>query len=173
MKDGPLRRAIKRIALLRYTFDLGFTRWVLSRRGEPRYRLTGSCNGCGRCCETPIIPVSWPVFRLRSLRWVALSWHRWVNGFELTGEDRRHKLFIFRCTHYDPATKQCDSYESRPGMCRDYPRNLLYEAIPEFLPDCSYGAVDKKAARFRSALEQTNLTPEQRRDLEKKLRLFE
>lgn len=173
MKDGPLRWVLKRIALIRYTVDIQFTRWVLRARGEPRYRLTGACNGCGRCCETPIIPVSAPVFRLRSLRWLTLAWHRWVNGFEFTGEDRRHKLFIFRCTHYDAETRRCDSYGSRPGMCRDYPRNLLYEALPEFLPECGYGAVNKKAASFRSALEKTNLTPEQRRELEKKLRLFE
>ena len=89
MRDGPLRRLIKRMALLRYTIDLAFTRLVLRAQGEPRYRLTGSCNGCGKCCETPTIPVSTPVFRLRSLRWLALTWHRVINGFELIGEDRR------------------------------------------------------------------------------------
>jgi Fe-S-cluster containining protein len=173
MKDGLLRRIIKRLARLRYDFDLGATRLLLRRRGEPRYRLTGACNGCGRCCESPTLAVSRPVFYLRSLRALVLGWHRLINGFEYVSEDRRHRLFVLRCTHYDPQTKQCDSYDSRPGMCRDYPRNLLYEAIPEFLPECGFGAVDKNAARFRSALEQTNLTPEQRRDLEKKLRLFE
>ncbi len=173
MKDGPIRRVIKRVALLRYTIDLRFTRLMLRARGEPHYKLAGSCNGCGKCCETPVVQASTPVFRVRSLRWLALWWHRVVNGFELVDEDRRFKLFVFRCTHYDPVTKLCDSYDSRPGMCRDYPRNLLYEALPEFLPECGHGAVDKKAERFRSALEQTHLTPEQRRELEKKLRLFE
>ncbi len=173
MKDGPIRRVLKRVALIRYTIDLGFTRWILRRRGEPRYRMTGSCNGCGKCCETPIIPVSRLVFRLRSLRWMTLAWHRWVNGFEPVGEDPRFKLFIFRCTHYDPVTKQCDSYGSRPGMCRDYPRNLLYEAMPEFLPECGYSAVHKNAQGFRGALEQTGLPPDKVRELARKLRLDE
>jgi hypothetical protein len=62
MRDGPIRRVLKRIALSRYTFDLWFTRLLLRARGEPRYRLTGACNGCGRCCETPVISVSAPVF---------------------------------------------------------------------------------------------------------------
>ncbi|HEX8434494.1 YkgJ family cysteine cluster protein [Archangium sp.] len=173
MKDGPLRRFIKRLALLRYTFDLGVTRLVLRAQGEPRYRLTGACNGCGRCCEAPTIPVSRPVFFLRSLRWLTLTWHRVVNGFEYAGEDRRHKLFIFRCTHYDPVTKQCDSYESRPGMCRDYPRNLAYSALPEFFPECGYSSVYKKSEQLRKALEQANLPPEKYEELVRKLQLKE
>lgn len=173
MRDGLLRRAIKRLALIRYTIDLGFTRLVLRARGEPRYRLTGSCNGCGRCCETPMIPVSAPVFWLRSLRWLVLSWHRYVNGFEYVGENRRLKIFTFRCTHYDPVTKQCDSYDSRPGMCRDYPRNLAYAALPEFLPECGYSAVYKKAEGLRQALSQTNLSREKYEELVRKLHLKE
>jgi len=173
MKDGPLRRVIKRLALLRYIGDLWVTRLVLKAQGEPRYRLTGACNGCGRCCETPVIPVSRPVFFLRSLRWLTLTWHRLVNGFEYTGEDRRLKLFVFRCTHYDPVTKQCDSYDSRPGMCRDYPRNLAYSALPEFLPECGYSAVYKKSEQLRQALAKANLPPEKFEELVRKLHLKE
>lgn len=173
MRDGPLRRAIKWIARLRYNFDLAVTRLILRARGEPRYRLAGACNGCGRCCETPVIQASTPVFRLRSLRWLVLGWHRVVNGFEQISEDREHKLFVFRCTHYDPVTKQCDSYESRPGMCRDYPRNLIYSALPEFHSECGYYAVYKKAEGLRRALEETNLPPEKLEELVRKLHLKE
>ncbi|QRK12177.1 YkgJ family cysteine cluster protein [Archangium violaceum] len=173
MRDGLIRRAIKRLALIRYTIDLSLTRLVLRAQGEPRYRLTGACNGCGRCCETPVIAVSRPVFHLRSLRWLTLTWHRLVNGFEYVSEDRRHKLFVFRCTHYDPVTKQCDSYDSRPGMCRDYPRNLAYSALPEFLPECGYSAVYKKGEQLRQALEKANLPPEKYEELVRKLYLEE
>lgn len=173
MRDGLIRRAVKRLALVRYTIDLAITRLLLRARGEPRYRLTGSCNGCGRCCETPVISVSRPVFLLRSLRWLTLTWHRVVNGFEYAGEDRRGRLFVFRCTHYDPVTKQCDSYDSRPGMCRDYPRNLAYSALPEFLPECGYSAVYKKGDQLRMALLKANLPPEKYAELVRKLHLGE
>jgi uncharacterized protein len=173
MKDGPLRRSIKRLARLRYDFDLAVTRLLLRARGEPRYRLTGACNGCGRCCESPTLAVSRPVFFLRSLRWLVLTWHRLVNGFEYVGEDRRHRLFVLRCTHYDATTKQCDSYDSRPGMCRDYPRNLAFEALPEFFPECGYSAVYKKAGPLREALQKSNLSPEKYEELVRKLHLRE
>jgi len=171
MRDGLLRRAIKRIALLRYTVDLAFTRLLLRARGEPRYQLTGACNGCGRCCETPVIQVGTLVYRLRSLRWLTLTWHRVVNGFEHIDTDRRAKLFVFRCTHYDPATRQCDSYDSRPGLCRDYPRNLLYEPLPEFHDECGYSAMYKRAEGLRRSLERANLPPEKLAELKKKLHL--
>jgi Fe-S-cluster containining protein len=173
MRDGPIRRAVKRLALVRYTIDLAFTRLLLRARGEPRYRLTGACNGCGRCCETPVISVSRPVFLLRSLRWLTLTWHRVVNGFEYVSEDRRGRLFVFRCTHYDAVTKQCDSYDSRPGMCRDYPRNLMYSALPEFLPECGHSAVYKKGGQLRMALLKANLPPEKYEELVRKLHLKE
>jgi len=64
---------------------------------------------------------------------------------------RAERNFVFRCTHFDPATRSCDSYASRPGMCRDYPRNLTYSALPEFLPECGYSAVYKKGEQLRSA----------------------
>jgi uncharacterized protein len=173
MKDDIVRRCIKRIALLCYTFELSVTRLLLKTRGEPRYRLKGSCNGCGRCCESPVIGVGRLTFRVKALRALTLAWHRWVNGFEYTGEDRRHRLLEFRCTHYNPETRQCDSYDSRPGMCRDYPRNLVYEALPEFLPECGFSAVYKKGEPLRQALQRSNLTPEKYEELVRKLHLRE
>ena len=113
------------------------------------------------------------MFRLRSLRWLALTWHRLVNGFEFVSDDPRFRVFTFRCTHYDPATRLCDSYDSRPGLCRDYPVNLTYAAIPEFFAECSYRAVLRNAAGFRAALERTGLPPDKLEEMAKKLHLEE
>lgn len=113
------------------------------------------------------------MFFLRSLRWLTLTWHRLVNGFEYVGDDRRLKLLVFRCTHYDAVTKQCDSYGSRPGMCRDDPRNLVYSALPEFFPECGYSAVYKKSEQLRRALLAANLPPEKYEELVRRLHLEE
>lgn len=169
MRDGLLRRMIKRIALIRYQIDLAVMRMVLRWRGQPRFQLRGSCEGCGRCCENPSMQVPAPVFRLKSLRWVFLTWHRVVNGFEFESEQRQGYVFVFRCTHFDVETRRCDSYESRPGMCRDYPRALLYQVRPEFFEECSYYAVDENAEAFRQALDETDLSPEKIAELKKKL----
>ena len=112
--------------------------------------------------------VTW---RLRSLRAVALWWQRVVNGFEFVSADARFRTLTFRCSHYDPASKTCDSYDSRPLMCRDYPVNLTHEANPVLFEECSHRIVDVKAAGLREALARTQLSPEKLAELEKTLHL--
>ena len=169
MTDGTIRKTIKRIALVCYSIDLKSTRAIQALRGEPLYRLHGFCNQCGACCQSPMIPIFPALFFIKSFHWLIRAWHRWVNGFEFIGEDRKNKILIFRCTHWDPHTKLCDSYDTRPGMCRDYPRNLVYSTDPNFLNQCSYYAVDKNAECMRAVLEDLNLPPEKLEALKQKL----
>ena len=173
MRDGAVRNVTKRIALVRYMIDLRVTRAIQHWRGEPRFLLRGSCNYCGACCETPMINVSAASFYLKTLRWLIRAWHGAVNGFEYTGEDRRTRTLIFRCTHLAPETRRCDSYSSRPGMCRDYPRNLLYSSNPELLATCGFYALDRNADQMREALQELELPPEAMADLERRLHLRE
>ncbi len=167
MRDGAVRRVVKRLARWRYGCDLAITRWIRRLRKEaPELELAGHCNGCGACCETPMIYLNRWLFYARSVRWAVLGWHRWINGFEYLGEDRSQHAFIFRCTHYDTLTGQCDSYESRPGMCRDYPRNLLDSPAPEFLTPCSFYPRARNADEIVASLRDLNLPPERLAELE-------
>lgn len=172
MKDGPTRRFIKRLARWRYQLDLGFTRQIQRWRGEgPLYELRGHCTGCGACCETPSIQVSRLAYHLKTVRWLFLAWHRHINGFELVAKDRLQHTFIFRCTHYDPATGQCDSYDSRPGICRDYPRNLIDDPNPVFLDRCGYYPYARNADLIRDSFADLGLSPEQQAKLEAQFRI--
>lgn len=171
MRDGPLRRAVKALARSRYLFDLRLQRAFLRRRGQLPWELGGECRRCAACCEAPALQVPRVVLAWSSLRRLVLWWQRAVNGFEHTATLARERLLVFRCTHFDPATRSCDSYASRPGMCRDYPRLLLHAAAPEFLPGCGYRAVARNAAGLRAALDRLPLDEERRRKLDRDLRL--
>ena len=171
MKDGRLRRALKRVARANYELNALVYRAVLRRRGQAPYLLGGECRRCARCCEAPAIQVGRAVWYLPTLRRLFLAWQRRVNGFELVGRDVSQRAFVFRCTHFDWATRSCDSYDSRPGMCRDYPRALLYQPYPEMMPGCGYRPVARNAERLRTALAQLPLTSDQREKVEKGLRL--
>jgi hypothetical protein len=173
MRDGPVRRALKLIALAKFTVDVRATRAWRRLRGERPYHLGGDCRRCARCCESPAIQVGRLAWYVPALRRAFLGWQRHVNGFELRGRDVPARTFVFRCTHFDAATRLCDSYESRPGMCRDYPRALLWQPRPEMLAGCGYRPVAPNAAGLRRALEVTGLTPEQRGRLERELFLDE
>jgi uncharacterized protein len=171
MRDGGMRRAVKAVALAGFRANLAAWRGWRRLRGDRPYRLGGSCNLCAQCCEAPAIKVSRLVWFLPTQRFLFLWWQRVVNGFELTGRDVGQRLFVFRCTHFDPVARRCDSYESRPGMCRDYPRILLDQALPDMLPGCGYRAIAPGAEALLRELRRRPLTADQDAKLRKGLRL--
>jgi len=165
MRDGPLLRAVKRVALWNFRLEVAVLRAWRRARGERPYPLSGSCRRSGMCCEAPSIGVTRAVWSMRQVRKLFLAWQRKVNGFELVREDAEARMFVFRCTHYDPDTRSCDSYESRPGMCRDYPRLLLWQPLPSLHPACGYRVRPPNAEGLRESLERLDLTPAQRQKL--------
>ena len=154
-----------------YKRQLRATRALRRLRGERAYELGGACRRCARCCEAPAIQVGRLTWHLPTLRRAFLFWQRVVNGFELAGRDPEGRVFVFRCTHFDEATRSCDSYASRPGMCRDYPRALLWQPHPELLPGCGYRPVVWNAGGLARALDEAEarLSDEQRDKLRKGL----
>jgi len=171
MRDGLLLRSVKRVARWRFNADLAVHHAVGRAGGERMYLLGGECRRCARCCEAPAIQVGRAVWYLPTLRRAFLWWQRRVNGFELVSRDPRARVFVFNCAHFDRATRTCDSYDSRPGMCRDYPRNLLAQPNPEMLPGCGYRPVAPNAEAFLRALEGASLRAGQLARLKRDLHL--
>lgn len=171
MRDGPVRRGLKALARGVFRADLALVRAFRRARREERWELAGGCVKSGQCCEAPAMRVGKAVWFLPTARRLFLAWQRRVNGFEMVSEEKSARVFVFRCTHFDTATRSCDSYDSRPGMCRDYPRVLLDGAWPDFFPACGYRALAKNAAGFTRSLESQNLPPEKLAELKKRLNL--
>ncbi len=171
MRDGALRAAVKRVALWHGLANLRLHRALRRARADRPWSLGGECRRCARCCEAPGIAAGRLLWSLWPARRLFLWWQRAVNGFVLEHVDPEARVFVFRCTHFDPASRACDSYFSRPLMCRDYPRALLWQANPELLPGCGYRASPPNAQGLRVALERLELTPQQREKLRRGLRL--
>jgi hypothetical protein len=171
VKDRPFLRAVKRVALWGFRADLALHRALRRSRGERPWTLGGACRRSGGCCEAPAIVLGRLAWRAPGWRLFVLAWQRRVNGFEHASTDEGTRALVFRCTHFDRPTRTCDSYDSRPGMCRDYPRLLLWQPNPELLPGCGYRASPPNAPGLRASLERLDLTPEQREKLRRGLRL--
>ncbi|MBK7974727.1 MAG: YkgJ family cysteine cluster protein [Deltaproteobacteria bacterium] len=171
MRDGAGRRALKAVVRRFFAFDLALARRWRRLRGEGRWELGGACVRSAKCCEAPAVRVGKLVWFLPTARRAFLAWQRRVNGFELIAEEKGARVFVFRCTHFDPATRRCDSYESRPGMCRDYPNALLDGGWPDFFPECGYRAIARNAAGLTRSLEAQNLPTEKLAELKKRLHL--
>jgi uncharacterized cysteine cluster protein YcgN (CxxCxxCC family) len=162
---------VKRIARWSFYVDVSLHRALRRARGDRPHRLGGECRRCARCCEAPSIQVGRAVWYLPTLRRLFLWWQRRVNGFELARRDVRARVFVFECTHFDRSTRSCDSYDSRPGICRDYPRNLLAQPNPEMLPGCGYRPVAPNAEALLRALEGAAVRGDQIARLKKDLHL--
>jgi len=173
LRDGTVRSAIKALALGLYNTRLALHGISKRANGDIRYDLGGACILCAKCCEAPGIQVDFLTWYVPLFRRLFLLWHRHVNGFEHVAQSRRERAFIFRCTHFDTKTRRCDSYHSRPGMCRDYPRALLEQANPELFEGCGFKPVARNRALLLSALERQPLSEEQRAKLKKELYLEE
>jgi hypothetical protein len=169
MKDTALRRVVKAVARGAFFLNVRADRGRRRLRGERPYLLGGACQRCAACCEAPAIRVHALVWLAPTLRRVFLWWQETINGFVLVEARRRERTFVFRCTHFDRATRSCDSYASRPGMCRDYPRALLYQAHPQLLPGCGYRPLARNADELRRALLASPLSDEQRERLRHEL----
>ena len=172
MKDGVVRRGVKRVALCFFTIDLFLMRRVFLR-GQRLYELKGSCSACGACCETPSVRVSRFVWSFSLLGGLVLWWYHAVYGFRLLERDASQRAFIFRCTHFQPDAGSCDSYASRPGMCRDYPRMLLYQPSPELFESCTHRPVYRHSDRFLAALDGKSIDDEKLSEVKEKLKLEE
>ena len=171
MRDGPALRVLKRLLLWRHVADLTLQRAAWRLRGERPWTLAGQCRRSAQCCEAPAIEAGIITWSLPLARRLFLAWQRRVNGFDLTRVDAEARLFVFRCRHFDWTSRTCDSYDSRPGICRDYPRALLWQANPELLPRCGHRALPPNAAGLRRAIDALDLAPQQREKLRRGLRL--
>jgi uncharacterized protein len=169
MRDALPRRALKALALAWFYATVPLDRLLARLTRRSPFALGGDCQSCAACCESPAIRVSWLTWWLPMLRRTFLWWQRVVNGFELRESDREARVFVFTCSHFDRTTRRCDSYDSRPGMCRDYPRALLYQPHPELLPGCGYRPIARNAKRLLRVLDEQELTPDQRARLKKEL----
>jgi Fe-S-cluster containining protein len=165
MRDNLGRRLLKRVALWHFRGNLGLVRGLRRLRGDRPHLLGGACRRSARCCEAPSVRATVAVWHMPLLRRLFLGWQRRVNGFVLASSERRTRTFVFECTHFDRTTRRCDSYHSRPGICRDYPRVLLDQPVPELFPECGYRAIAPNAAAIVRAALERGASPEQERRL--------
>ena len=169
-RDGIVLRVVKAVARATFYGPLILRRAGMRRRGEDLWKLAGDCQRCSQCCERPSIQVDRLTWYLRLFRLPFLWWQRAINGFELVDAEPG-RVMVFRCHYFDAENRACTSYDSRPGICRDYPRFLIEQPWPEFLPGCGYRAVNRNAERFLVTLGRADLTDEKRAELKRKLKL--
>ncbi|HCF60140.1 MAG TPA: hypothetical protein DFS52_19360 [Myxococcales bacterium] len=171
MKDSARLALLKRLVRWLVLSELAVRRALGRIRERSHWARLGACRGCGRCCERPSIRVGAFLWLLPRSRRLFVWWQRRINGFELVSADAKTRTLEFRCTHFDSERRVCDSYATRPAMCRDYPRLLFDQAWPELFAECGFRARPRNAEALEAGIEATGLSDEQKAELNRKLRL--
>lgn len=101
------------------------------------YEITGSCNKCGKCCETIYAAYMYNEKEFKLMQKFFPAYKR----FYIKYKDADGNL-VFGCKKYLREKKLCGDYKHRPSVCRKYPQKRLVQYAE--MPDgCGY-KVNKK-----------------------------
>lgn len=109
--------------------------WVIGMNKKSRYRRTGRCNSCGKCCRLLAMEVPGYIMRNKILLNAVKSWHDHVLNFEFQGQT--NSWLIYRCRYLNDSNR-CSIYHFRHKLCRFYPRQSLY-SHPALHSGCGFG----------------------------------
>jgi len=101
-----------------------------------RYKVTGSCNKCGKCCQD--IRMKNADEKDFKLTQFFIPMYR---RFAIRGKDENGDLIVGCTLQNQDGT--CSVYEKRPKFCRDYPKKFL-NFYGVFQDGCGYKAEPEK-----------------------------
>ena len=108
----------------------------LSKVLRKKYYRTGKCKGCGQCCTHIYVKHFKHVLKdekeFKRLQYI----HKFYSGLKIIGKDELG--LIFECTHLDKDTKRCKIHFFRPGICRRYPQEELFDMGGTISDNCGY-----------------------------------
>ena len=113
------------------TIKKWFYLYVLKRK----YYRVGSCNACGRCCQKiyvkhkQVIQTEAEFERLKRQ-------HSFYTYLKVVDKDETG--LVFECENLDKETKKCKIHRKRPGICRRYPQEELFNMGGTLAEHCGY-----------------------------------
>ena len=112
------------------------TDWVLKNIFRRKYKRTGSCNNCGACCSHIYVRHLKGVIKEEKEFEKLKLLHSFYAGLRVIGSDEIG--LIFECSHIDKETKLCKIHKYRPGICRRYPQEEIFQMGGCLSADCGY-----------------------------------
>ena len=106
-----------------------------------RWKLTGRCNKCGKCCKEIHIKIEPRLLNSKFTQEVVIRWVSWLFRFYLQRIDHERNYLVFGCKNLRP-DGTCGDYKWRPNVCRNYPLVDFFDE-PALFDTCGYKAIKK------------------------------
>lgn len=107
---------------------------------KKKYYRTGSCKGCGKCCENIYVNHGKKGFIKSIEEFNRLKlFHSFYRNLDVIGSDELG--LTFKCRHLDPNTRKCTIYFFRPPICRNYPMEEIFKMGGILTEECGYRLV--------------------------------
>ena len=113
-----------------------FYNWFLRVILRRKYKRTGSCANCGACCSHIYVRHMKGVIQEEKEFKKLQLLHSFYAGLNVIGKDEIG--LIFECSHLDKETKLCKIHKHRPGICRRYPQEEIFQMGGCLSADCGY-----------------------------------
>lgn len=101
-----------------------------------KYYKSGQCLGCGECCKKIYVRHSAGVIQEEKEFEKLRLLHPFYKGLSIVGKDETG--LVFECSHLDPETNFCKIHKTRPGICRRYPQEAIFEMGGALSENCGY-----------------------------------
>ena len=113
--------------------------WFLKNILRRKYKRTGACANCGACCSHIYVRHMKGVVKEEKEFEKLKLLHSFYAGLNVIGKDEIG--LVFECSHLDKETKLCKIHSKRPGICRRYPQEEIFQMGGCLSPDCGYKLV--------------------------------
>lgn len=126
--------------------------WFLKNILRRKYKRVGKCANCGACCSHIYVRHLKGVIKKEEEFKKLQLLHSFYMGLNIIGEDEIG--LIFECSHLDKTTNLCTIHKKRPGICRRYPQEEIFEMGGCLSENCGYKLVPLE--KFENVLEKTS-----------------
>lgn len=109
-----------------------FLLYVLRRK----YKRSGKCNSCGRCCRQIYVKHAKGVINNEKDFENLKHQHRFYTYLEVVGKDDIG--LIFECKNLDSETHLCKIHKHRPSICRRYPQEEIFSMGSSLSENCGF-----------------------------------
>lgn len=118
-------------------------KFYLSEILKKHYIRTGSCKGCGRCCQQIYVRHAKAVIKTEEEFEYLKTLHFFYSYLKVVGKDEIG--LVFECSKLNKATGKCTAYDKRPLLCRQYPVEEIFMMGGEISQDCGYKFIPIKS----------------------------